>query len=164
MLTLRDLQTEDESWLIQYLNNPEVVKYLTDRIPFPYTRDDARWWITSGSKKEIVRAIVFAGVPVGVIGVCPGIDNYRHKGEIGYWLGEDFWGQGIATQAVITMTDYIFNNTSLQKLFAPVFAENIASAKALEKAGYQLEGVFRQGIIKDDNYYDERVYSLIKST
>ena len=158
MIELRELTEDDKDQLIVHLNNQEVVRFLSSRIPNPYTDEDALWWINKGSKVEIVRAITFCEVFVGVIGVCRDILEKSHRGEIGYWLGQPFWGKGIATRAIEIMCQVSFSEPDIVQLYAPVFSSNEGSKKALIKNGFKLEGVITKGIFKNDVYYDECIY------
>lgn len=164
MITLRDLGNDDQLLLVKYLNDPEVIRYLSSKIPNPYTVDDANWWIETGSKDHaIVKAVEFNGVFCGVIGAYTQVFEYAHSAEVGYWIAKPYWGKRIATQALQLFTADIFNQTSISRLFNPVSAPNIASMRVLEKAGYQLEGVLRRSVCKAGDCYDEHVFARLKS-
>lgn len=158
MIELRELTEDDKDQLIVHLNNQDVVRFLSSRIPTPYTEKDALWWINKGSKAEIVRAITFYDDFVGIIGVRRDILEKSHRGEIGYWLGQPFWGRGIATRAIEIMYQFIFNKTDIVQLYAPVFSSNEGSKKVLIKNGFKLEGTITKGIFKNGLYYDECIY------
>ena len=89
------------------------------------------------------------GAAVGGIGVHPGEDVHRHTATVGYWLGEEFWGRGIMTEAVTAVTDFCFENFPLRRISAEVFANNPASARVLEKAGFTFEGRLKNNVLKD---------------
>ena len=161
-MTLRDYQEADIDAIHQLLNNYQVSRFLSSRIPFPYTRDDAVWWVETGSKSEITRVIEFNQQLAGIIGVARGPhENYR-CGELGYWLGEPFWGRGLATLAVTRMTEMIFDETDIVRLFAPIYDCNRASMRVVEKCGYKLEGIAESSIFKDGRFYDEHIYARLK--
>ena len=88
---------------------------------------------------------------------------YRRSAEIGYWLAEPFWGQGIATRAVRALSDWAFASFDLVRIFAAVFETNPASARVLEKAGFALEGRLRQSITKNGRTFDELLYARLRS-
>jgi len=92
----------------------------------------------------------------------PGVDIYRRSAEIGYWLGEPFWGRGIATEALSALTAYVFTNFDIVRLWAGVFEWNIASSRVLEKAGYQREARFRLAATKGGKTIDEFIYAIIR--
>jgi RimJ/RimL family protein N-acetyltransferase len=160
---LRDFCENDITSLVLYLNNKNVTKFLTSRIPQPYSVDDAKWWVNIGSREGITKAVEVNGKYVGSIGVTAGQFESNRSAEIGYWLEESSWGKGIATEAVMEMTEYVFSNTNIVRLYAPVFSPNKASMRVLEKCGYQLEGVLRKAIFKNGLFLDEHLYAKISS-
>lgn len=159
---LRNFAAVDIPPLATIANDAEVARYLTARFPHPYSLDDARWWVETGSRQGIVRAIEVAGRLAGTIGVTPGEFEYARAAEIGYWLGRAHWGRGIATAALREMTRLVFATTDIERLYAPVFAPNHASMRVLEKCGYELEGVLRRAVFKAGVYYDTHLYARIR--
>ena len=162
MMQLREFVAEDETLLLRYLNDPQTVQYLSERIPQPYTVDDARWWIEVGSREQIARAIEVNGQLVGSIGTIRGELEERYSAEIGYVIGREHWGKGYASQAVQMMTDYLFEQTDLVRLAATVFAPNVASVKVLEKCGYEFEARLRKSIFKNGEFYDSLIYTRLR--
>lgn len=165
LCTLRPWRHGDESSLAKLANNRKIWRNLRDIFPHPYTRRDAVSWINfcesaEGPPQNL--AIVVEGAAAGGIGISPGTDVFRRVAEIGYWLGEPYWGRGIATEALSLMTDYAFSNFELFRLEGWVFGWNAASARVLEKAGYTFEGRFRKSILKDGEITDRLVYSKIR--
>ena len=160
-MILRDFKQEDSEPLVIFLNNENVTRYLTTRIPNPYTEQDALLWITEHSKVGINKAIEYNGVLVGAIGVRPGEFDYKRMAEIGYWIAEEYWNKGIATAALKEMTSQIFSTTDIVRLVAPIFNGNKGSKRVLEKCGYQLEGIFKNAIYKNDCFYDEAIYAKL---
>jgi RimJ/RimL family protein N-acetyltransferase len=162
--TLRPWRAGDEASLLRYANDRRVSGNLKDRFPFPYTAADAEAWIAHASKQAPVSnfAIVVDGGAVGGIGVELGQDVFRKSAEIGYWLGEPFWGRGIASEALRAVTEYAFETLDIIRLEAGVFGWNPASARVLEKAGYTLEGRLRQAVIKDGRVGDRLIYGLLR--
>ncbi|MCE7059597.1 GNAT family N-acetyltransferase [Dyadobacter sp. CY343] len=142
-------------------DNPKIAAHVRDNFPSPYSLADAHYWIDLCSKvnaNAIQRAIFYQDQFVGGIGVLRQEDIYRNNAEIGYWLGEPYWGKNIATAALIQMTDWIFQNTSVTRLFAGVFETNSASKRVLEKAGYKLEAIHHKAIIKNGVVLDEHLF------
>src|SRR5207249_11882042 len=84
--------------------------------------------------------------------------------EIGYWLGERFWGRGIATEALAAMTRHAIETHELTRVYAVPFAWNTASCRVLEKAGYVLEARLRRSAIKDGQVVDQLQYAFIPPT
>ena len=101
MMILREFKQHDTFQIVTILNNQQVARYLSSKIPFPYTQADANWWINEGAKCGIIKAIEVDGLCVGCIGAIPGEFEYSRSGEIGYWLSQQYWGQGIITQAIL---------------------------------------------------------------
>ncbi|MCF2909900.1 GNAT family N-acetyltransferase [Pseudoalteromonas sp. DL2-H2.2] len=161
MLSLRPFESTDEPSLVRYLNNPATVQYLSPKVPFPYTQEDAQWWITTGSKQGITRAIMLDGVLIGCVGARPGTFEYCRSAEIGYWLAEEYWGQGITGQALQLLMDEVESTTELVRLEAVVVAQNARSARVLEKAGFEYEGLRRMAICKDGEFFDARLFGKL---
>jgi len=163
--SLRPPQEGDEESLPIHANNPNIAKFLSDQFPQPYTMNDARKWIDSIRKMKNLPtqfAIVIANQAVGGIGFNLQQDIYYRSAELGYWLGEDYWGRGIISQAIPAVVHYAFDNFDICRIFALVFDENLASAKALEKTGFQLEGRFKMAATKNGKTLDERVYAIVR--
>lgn len=164
-LTLRPWRPSDALALPRLANNRKIWLNLRDIFPHPYTSEDAREWLArcaaaTGAPANL--AIEFEGDVIGGIGLQFFADVHRLTAEIGYWLGEPFWGRGFATVAVKAMTDYAFASFDLYRVQATVFEWNPASARVLEKAGYKLEGRLRGGIIKDGRIGDALMYSRLR--
>ena len=153
----RHLKLSDKTELAKLANNINIWNNLRDYIPFPYKESDAEFFIELTRKEEPKQnfGIEFNGKIAGVIGLTIQKDVYKKSAEIGYWIGEPFWGNGIATKAVELITEYGFNKLALNRVYAGVFEYNITSMKVLEKNGYKKEGIFKNAILKNDKVYDE---------
>ena len=156
MISLRELVPSDLDRLVRLANNENVSRYMVYTFPYPYTPADADWWIGTGSKQNgaITRVIVHNGEFVGLVGITPQVGWRNHLAEIGYWLGTEYWGKGIATCALKQMTDYGFVSLRLKKLHAPVLAPNVASMRVAAKCGYQVEGIMKLEVQKAGRFYD----------
>ena len=165
IITLRALKKSDKTPLAQLLNNKKVCDNLRDLIPFPYTEQDAVFFINSMKDGDPVTifGIEHNHAFCGVIGVIPQKDVYSKSAEIGYWLGEPFWNKGIITTAVKLVVDYGFQELGFIRLFAGVFEYNPASMKVLEKNGFKKEGVFEKSIFKNGQLWDEHRYARINT-
>ena len=117
--------------------------------------------MATGDALNQVFAIDVGGFAVGAIGLKPGDDVHRLSAEIGYWLGEEFWNRGIATEAVKAVTEYAFESLEMVRVHAEVFAWNGASMRVLEKAGFMKEGVLTKSAIKDRKVIDQVVYARV---
>jgi RimJ/RimL family protein N-acetyltransferase len=163
-LLLRPWQRGDEPSLVRHANNRKVWINLRDRFPHPYTAEDAQQWIARCADEDPAHnlAIIVDASAVGGIGVQLGDDVYRLSGEVGYWLGEPFWGRGLVTAALRRFTQYVFERFELVRLHATVFDYNPASARVLEKAGYAFEGRRRRAVVKDGRIADELAYFRLR--
>ena len=160
---IRSWQLSDLPSLVEHADNRNVSINLRDRFPYPYTRSAGRQWLRLVRKTtpETSFAIAVDGAAVGGIGFVLHGDVERVSAEIGYWLGEPFWGRGIATEALIAMTDYAIRTHGLTRVYALPFARNTASCRVLEKAGYVLEARLRRNAIKDGVITDSMQYAFI---
>ncbi|GAB3945841.1 GNAT family N-acetyltransferase [Spirosoma harenae] len=160
---IRSWQQGDEPTLALHANNRNIWLNLRDRFPHPYTEADAQGWIASvvGTLPETNFAIVVDNEPVGAIGLVLHEDIERCSAEVGYWLGENYWGRGILTVALKAFTQYVFREFDLTRLYAVPFLRNPASIKVLEKAGYHCEGIMRRSAIKDGQVLDQALYAYI---
>jgi len=163
VVKLNELNNSDITAIANQLNNENVARYLSSKIPFPYSESDAKWFVEEGSKIGINKAIYFRDSLVGVTGMVPGSFEYERTGEIGYWLGENHWGKGIATEAVTQLTSHVFEHTNICRLIAPVFGPNHASMRVLKKCGYTLEAIQKQALYKHGRMYDSHVYVNVPS-
>jgi len=161
-IKLRPWQESDTPSLMTYANNQNIANNLTDRFPHPFRKENAEWflnWANSNIPPQIL-AIDLKGKAIGSIGLHPLEDVFRLNCELGYWVAEPFWGKGIATKAITLMVDYAKKNYAFTRLFARPYGSNIASQKALEKAGFVLEARFDKTLIKNGRLEDELVYGL----
>ena len=159
---LRPWREGDEPSLVRHANNYEVWRSLRDRFPRPYTRADAEWWVAFARRQERQAqfAIEVDGEAAGGIGLALKSDIERRSAEIGYWLGEAFWGRGIVTAAARALTAYGFEAFDLARIFAVPFANNHASIRILEKCGYVREGTMRRSTIKEGVVLDQALYAV----
>ncbi|GEN12928.1 Protein N-acetyltransferase, RimJ/RimL family [Myxococcus fulvus] len=161
---LRPWRRGDEASLVHHANDREVWKNLRDRFPHPYTAQDAAGWVGYAGAVSPPRdfAIEVAGEAVGSMGMIPGTDIERHSAEVGYWLGRSLWGRGIVSAGLDAFCAWTFANTDLLRLFALPFADNAASCRVLEKAGFQREGVLRRSAVKDGVVHDQALYARLR--
>jgi [ribosomal protein S5]-alanine N-acetyltransferase len=162
--TIRPWRPDDAESLAKHANNRKVWLALRDLFPHPYTIDDAHEFLQKkiAEQSATIFCIEIDGAAVGGIGIHPGQDVHRHTATVGYWLGEEFWGRGIMTETVIAVTDFYFANFPLRRISAEVFANNPASARVLEKAGFTLEGRLINNIIKDGKLLDSFLHARTK--
>ena len=165
-IIIRRWEINDASSVAIYANNKNIFDNLRDGFPYPYSLKDARDFIQMAMKKDSstqLFAIDLNGEAIGSIGGIIKEDIYRLNAEVGYWLAEEFWGKGIITIAIKLITRHLFEQFNIERIYAEPFSDNIASQKALEKAGYKLEARFIRNIIKNDVIKDSLIYSMLRS-
>lgn len=160
---VRDVITADAPSLARHANNRKVWLNLRDRFPHPYTLRDAVSFIERVQEQSppTVWAIEVAGAAAGTIGIMPRSDIERVSAEIGYWIGEPYWGRGIMTEALQAVTEWTVKEFQLTRIDALPFATNAASCRVLEKAGYVCEGRLRKSAIKDGQVVDQFMYAYV---
>ena len=165
-LELRPWRRSDAADTARYADNPRVAENLRDLFPNPYTLADAESFIAAcleaGDRDQLCRAIVVDGTAAGGISVTAGTDVYRRDAELGYWLGEPFWGRGIMTEAVRRICREAFSRLDIVRIHAAVYARNGASCRVLEKAGFTREGILRQSVYKNGEVLDACLYALLR--
>ncbi len=161
---LRPLVASDAPALARHADDREIWLNLRDRFPHPYSVSDADVYISSVAARatQVSFGIDVAGEAVGTVSLMLGEDIARRTAEIGYWLGRAHWGRGITTAAVRAVTTYAFATLALDRVFAMPFAENRASLRVLERAGYRCEGRMRHSALKAGVVRDQWLYARIR--
>jgi RimJ/RimL family protein N-acetyltransferase len=161
--TVRNWETRDLASLVRHANNRRIWLNLRDRFPHPYTRQDGIAFLTHAraAVPQTFFAIEVDGAAAGGIGFVLQPDVERVSAEIGYWLGEPFWGRGIASEALAAVTAYAIAAHGLTRVFALPFASNAVSARVLEKCGYVLEARLVRSAIKDGAIVDQLQYAFL---
>lgn len=164
-LHLSEIRPGDKAAFVKHLNDKDIYRN-TLRIPYPYTDDDAEKFISI-----VTEATAKHGHPVHfairdqddqLIGGC-GFDGltYGHRAEIGYWLAKPYWGRGIMTEVVRSACEFALAEWKLVRITAHVFDFNQASARVLEKSGFEFEGLLRKHHRKDGKFIDSKLYALV---
>ena len=163
---LREWRAEDKTALAALLNNRKILDNLRDGLPYPYTVADAEAFIAAMRGADRTKTFAFAVAAgdalVGSIGVFRRENIHARTAEMGYYIGEPYWGRGLATSAARQACEYVFEHTDIIRIFAEPFARNAASCRVLEKAGFQLEGVIRGNAVKNGKILDMKLYALVK--
>ncbi len=164
--TIRPWRLEDAADLAQLLNNKNILNNLRDGLPYPYTKKDAEDFISSMRSADPTKTFAFAITAddkvAGSIGVFRCDNIHSRTAEMGYYIGEPYWGRGLGTSAVKQVCNYIFEHTDIIRIFAEPFDYNAASCRVLEKAGFHLEGILRKNAVKNGRVLDMKMYSLVK--
>jgi [ribosomal protein S5]-alanine N-acetyltransferase len=164
--TIRPWTSTDLDSLVKHANNWNVAKNLTDKFPHPYTENDGMAFIEFASKDNPIHifTIDINGQAVGGIGIHPQTDIHRKNAELGYWLAEAFWGQGIISKAIKEIVGFAFTTYDIDRVFARPFSTNIASQKVLEKNNFILEAKIDKILFKNGEYLDELIYAVRRET
>jgi RimJ/RimL family protein N-acetyltransferase len=172
-IVLRTPEKSDARSIQENLNDKEVSRY-TRIIPYPYTLRHARDFIKIAQQQQHRRGgssreegysfgieIKQTHKIIGVISLTR-LDCQNRNAEVGYWLGKKYWGRGLAKEALLGILDFGFGDLKLFRIYANVMHPNTASAKLLEKAGFELEGRMRKSVLKDGEWLDELRYSMLE--
>ncbi len=156
-----------------FADAPRVQELLADgtvadtslRIPHPYPADAATAWIaTQAARFEQGTGAMFAitagGELVGAMGAE--IDQTHRHAEIGFWIGQPFWGRGYCTAALVSMIRVCFGELHLHRVHAHHFLRNAASGRVMQKAGMQREGLLREHVLKNGRYDDIVIFGLLE--
>lgn len=157
---LREWKRSDAEALAKIANNKKIWDNVRDRLPHPYTLKDAHEWLdlVKAQKVNTTFCIEADGKLAGSIGIVLRDDVYRKTAEIGYFVGEEYWGKGIATEAIRQMMDYVKKEFDVVRVFAEVFEYNKASMKVLEKNGFYLECIRKKAVIKNNVVLDDCIW------
>ncbi|MCK4835061.1 MAG: GNAT family N-acetyltransferase [Candidatus Aminicenantes bacterium] len=162
--TVRSWKKEDADSVARHADNRKIWINLRDAFPHPYTISDAQRFIDLclSMEPETYFCIDRGNEAIGSIGFGILTDVARFSAEIGYWLGEQYWGRGIMTEALKAVTDYAFSNHGLHRVFALPYEWNQASIRVLEKAGYEPEVRMRCSAFKDGKLIDQFLYAYTR--
>jgi RimJ/RimL family protein N-acetyltransferase len=166
--TLRQWALEDWPALMKYAGNRAVQRNMYDLFPHPYTERDAReWaggrWRHAGSAWAIEVAGEAGSEAVGGCGITPDSKPCSCSAEFGYWLGEPFWGRGIATEVAGALADYALKLHGITRVYATVHTDNPASMRVLEKNGFMREGLLAASALKDGTPIDRVMYAKVRA-
>ncbi len=160
---LRPWRLDDRDALLKHANDESVSRGLSDRFPVPYTLEDADHFLQLPAvAPSLVLAIEIDGEAVGGIGMQPGEDTLRIGAQLGYWLGRRYWGRGIMSRIVPRWCEHVFANYGFERLQATVLSNNQASARVLEKCGFEREGTLRRAAIKRNDVFDLWIYAMLR--
>lgn len=161
---LRQWKNSDIESLAENANNHRIAVNMRDLFPHPYTIEDAKTWIelTNNDETKSNFAITVNDKAVGGIGLALGEDIEKISAEVGYWLGENYWGKGITSSALNGIVNYGFNDLGLKRIFAKPLEHNMASRKVLEKNGFKLEGILNKSVIKEGKIHNQALYATIQ--
>jgi RimJ/RimL family protein N-acetyltransferase len=160
---LRKWNEADLDSLVKYANNSNIAKWLTNGFPHPYLQEDGKAYLSTVASDNPTKvfAIEMNGEAVGSIGFFPQSDIHEKNAEIGYWLAEAYWGQGIMSKAIQEIVEYGFQTFDIVRVFARPFSANLKSQRVLEKAGFELEARLKKALFKNGEFMDELIYAKL---
>lgn len=160
------IPTEDDKEGLKEVCNTVDRKYLSDRMPYPYTDESALWWINMIAENEgktgVWRVVYVDGRLVGSVSVEKKEDVYKKDGEIGYMLLTEYWSKGIITEAAKQICWIAFEKLDIIRITGVYFEPNIGSKHVLEKAGFEHEGIKKNAVTKGEKIYNLCMMGLLK--
>ncbi|MCM1253417.1 MAG: GNAT family N-acetyltransferase [Clostridium sp.] len=163
---IRKWELSDAKELAAALSNKKVQDNLRDGLPYPYSEQDGKYYISAmlsaNENDTFAFAITADDKVVGSIGVFRQENIHKQTAELGYYIAEEYWGRGIMTEAVKQICAYVFDKSDIIRIYAEPFAYNDASCRVLEKAGFQYEGTLRSNAVKNDRVVDMKMYALVR--
>lgn len=163
---IRKWKMSDAEDLAHILSNKKILNNLRDKIPYPYTVKHAKEFIASVTEADpndvLSFAIVYGDAVVGCITAYRQQGIYSRSAEMGYYVAEEYWNKGIASNAIKLLCEYVFGNTDIVRVYAGVYANNVASCKALEKADIPFEGLLKKYELKLGKPRDVKMYAITK--
>lgn len=164
---IRKWKLSDAKDLAIALSNRKVQDNLRDGLPYPYTEQDGADYISAMLSADEEETFAFAVTAddkvIGSIGVFRQGNIHRQSAELGYYIAEEYWGRGIMTEAVRQTCKHVFEKSDIIRIYAEPFANNTASCRVLEKAGFQYEGTLRSNAVKNGKVVDMKMYSILSS-
>jgi len=167
-LVLRGWEPADATAIFSYASDPEVARYVSwERHVSPR---DAQTFLdrqvaAAYEREELDYAIAERHAPERAIG---GIGlRWRWRDdlvmELGYVLARRHWGKGLMPEAGRELIDHAFSTTPVERIFAPIFTENVKSWRAAAKMGLRLEGVLRSSLKLRGRRWDQAIYAVVRS-
>lgn len=141
---------------------------MTATIPHPYLDGMAEEWIAKHAEWYLKNYSLDWAITTSHDGKLVGcmslsMNKFGNKAEIGYWIGEEFWGNGYCTEAAKAAINFSFKEKNLHKITGRHVAFNLASGQIMKKNGMKQEGYFRQELFKDGVFNDSVVYGILRS-
>lgn len=165
-LLIRPTTFADAPDMARLANNVNIATYMRNSFPSPYHLQHAEAWLDLCAKNpgnDFAICKAEDGSYIGNIGIIRGTDVQHRTWELGYWIGEEFWGQGYASEALEAFGKFCFEYCpSVLRLEAAVISTNVASRRVLEKAGFTYEGTKRQAVEKKGVVADLHLFSLLR--
>lgn len=159
-LVLKKPNNKDITSLIEELNNWNISKWLVE-VPYPYSINDANYWIKKTKEDEFSFNIYLNNKLIGGISISKKLGNT--KWELGYWIGEKYWGNKYAKEACESLIKYFFTNTSNNIIYASHMKDNMKSKKIILSLGFKEIGLGSKYSLSRQEEIEDINYQLIKS-
>ncbi|MEH7418753.1 GNAT family protein [Neobacillus drentensis] len=165
-LILRKVKLDDVEDMFSYGSNEEVSKYVTWNTH--KTLSDTKEFIDFILTKYKSGQVAPWGIEYKDNGKLIGTIDFvwwepNHKmAEIGYVISQDYWGNGLTTEAAKEVIKFGFEKMNLVRIQARCFVENIGSARVMEKTGMSFEGIIRKGVFIKGKHQDIKMFSILK--
>lgn len=145
-------------------NDPELYANMSD--DFPKTEAECRAvaaaFAAGGEERQCARVILVDGEVAGCAAAFLDSGLYRRSAELAYWLGREYRGRGVMTEALEEFREIMFERYDLRRLYARPFAHNLPYRRCLEKAGFRLEGILRCCASKGTAVFDAALYAAVR--
>lgn len=139
-LVLRPPHRDDIAELSELANNRRIAEMLA-RMPHPYGEAEARAFVEACAEPRAAGAVyAVTNAESGAFLGCAGLDPSERGLELGYWIGEPYWGEGYATEAAHALVDLAFRATEIAALNVSCRVINVASRRVIHRCGFQYSG------------------------
>jgi ribosomal-protein-alanine N-acetyltransferase len=164
-LVLRPFTVADAA-AAQRLAGDARIASTTFHVPHPYLDGMAEGWIATHAAAWAEGSRVTFAITSHENVLKGAISLHLHpehsRGELGYWIGHPYWGQGLATEAAAAVLEFAFRTMQLNRVQASYLPRNPASGRVLEKLGMQREGFHRERYRKGDHFEDVIEYAILR--
>lgn len=167
LVKLRSYKREDVPAALGYMNDVEVYRNLMPSVPYPFTLEDQeRWYSNQSAVKDTYNFAIETLDEGKYIGGC-GVNSVDWKNSnvvIGIFIGDQgYWSHGYGSDALQLLIRFIFNEMNIHKIKLEVYSFNKRAIRCYEKCGFKQEGILREEIFKNGQYYDKWVMGLLRS-
>lgn len=166
LVRFRAYNKEDIPVVYEYINDPEVKRFLMPGIPFPMRIEEEYKWFDSqtafGDTYNFAIEILKEGKYAGGCGINS-IDWKNRYATVGIFLGRPYWGKGYGTDAMKVLLKFIFEEMNLNKIILITYSFNERAIACYQKVGFKIEGILREQIFRDGCYYDEIAMGILFS-
>jgi RimJ/RimL family protein N-acetyltransferase len=160
-VTLRTIEEEDLHFLRDTINDPAVRRYLARQGPYNMTQERAFFEEVIADDETLNLLVCRDGERAGTVGLRT-LSSTDGSSEIGLFLAEAFWGEGVGTAAARLVTDHAFRERGRHRVVARVIEGNEGSRALFETLGYRHEATMREAAFHDGEYVDMHWYAILQ--